>query len=106
MNLSTLENRLHALIKGSRNFHNQRHQQHVNSASAPVGTMIPTPGMSHSVNSSMMVTTSSIDTSMSAANTSIAPRTVNTGNPLPTGGMNSGSFIRSSEGIFEPYSLL
>ncbi|XP_022721386.1 histone acetyltransferase HAC1-like isoform X5 [Durio zibethinus] len=44
INLSTLEHRLQTLIKGSRNVHNQRHPQLVNSASAPVGTMIPTPG--------------------------------------------------------------
>ena len=84
--------------------HNQRHPQLVNSASAPVGTMIPTPGMSHSGNPSMIVT-SSIDTSMSASNASIAPTTVNIGSLLPTGGLNSGSFSRS-EGKFEPYSLL
>ncbi|XP_022714681.1 histone acetyltransferase HAC1-like isoform X2 [Durio zibethinus] len=42
-NLSTLEHRLQTLIKGTRNVPNQRPQL-VNSASAPVGTMIPTPG--------------------------------------------------------------
>ncbi|XVF86275.1 hypothetical protein PTKIN_Ptkin18bG0027100 [Pterospermum kingtungense] len=44
MNLSTLEHRLQTLIKGNRNVPNQRHQQLINSASTPVGTMIPTPG--------------------------------------------------------------
>ncbi|XWS16583.1 hypothetical protein CRYUN_Cryun34aG0101100 [Craigia yunnanensis] len=102
INLSTLEHRLQTLIKGSRNVLNQRHSQLVNSASAPVGTMIPTPGMSHSGNPSMIVT-SSIDTSMSASNASIAPTTVNTGSLLPTGGMNSGSFSRSEGNISNGY---
>ncbi|XWS20574.1 hypothetical protein CRYUN_Cryun31cG0113900 [Craigia yunnanensis] len=102
INLSTLEHRLQTLIKGSRNAHNQRHPQIVNSASAPVGIMIPTPGMPHSGNPSLIVT-SSIDTSMSAANASIAPTTVNTGSLLPTVGMNSGSFSRSEGNISNGY---
>ncbi|KAK6284779.1 hypothetical protein POUND7_003731 [Theobroma cacao] len=101
-NLSTLEHRLQNIIKESRSVHNQRHPQLVNSASAPVGTMIPTPGMSHSGNPSIMVT-SSMDTSMSAANASIAPTTVNTGSLLPTGGMNSSSFNRSEGNISNGY---
>ncbi|MFQ6659376.1 hypothetical protein Gotur_028296 [Gossypium turneri] len=100
-NLNTLEQRLQILIKGSRNVHNQRHPQLVNSASAAVGTMIPTPGMSHSGNPSMVA--SSIDTSMIAVNASIAPTTVNTGNLLPTGGMSSGSFSRSEGNISNGY---
>ncbi|XP_022721383.1 histone acetyltransferase HAC1-like isoform X2 [Durio zibethinus] len=102
INLSTLEHRLQTLIKGSRNVHNQRHPQLVNSASAPVGTMIPTPGMSLSGNASVIVT-SSIDTSMNAANASLAPTTVNTGNLLPTGGINSGFFSRSEGNISNGY---
>ncbi|XVE89201.1 hypothetical protein DITRI_Ditri19aG0131600 [Diplodiscus trichospermus] len=101
-NLSTLEHRLQMLIRGSRNVHNQRHPHIVNSASAPVGTMIPTPGMSHSGNSSIMVT-SSIDTSVTAANASVAPTNVNTGSMLPTGGMTSGSFGRSEGNISNAY---
>ncbi|KAG4177806.1 hypothetical protein ERO13_A10G000900v2 [Gossypium hirsutum] len=100
-NLNTLEQRLQILIKGSRNVHNQRHPQLVNSASAAVGTMIPTPGMSHSGNPSMVA--SSIDTPMIAVNASIAPTTVNTGNLLPTGGMSSGSFSRSEGNISNGY---
>ncbi|TYI77377.1 hypothetical protein E1A91_D06G138300v1 [Gossypium mustelinum] len=45
-NLSTLEHRLQILMRGSRNAHNQRRPQLVNSTSAPVG-MIPTPGNIH-----------------------------------------------------------
>ncbi|XP_022724444.1 histone acetyltransferase HAC1-like [Durio zibethinus] len=101
-NLSTLEHRLQTLIKGSRNVHNQRHAQLVNSASASVGTMIPTPGMSHSGSPSIMVT-SSIDTSMNAASASIAATNVNTGSLLPTGGMTSGSFGRSEGNMSNGY---
>ncbi|KAK8712178.1 hypothetical protein V6N13_147425 [Hibiscus sabdariffa] len=56
--------------------------------------MIPTPGMSHNINPSIMVT-SSIDTSMSVANASIASMNFNTGSLLPTASMNNGSFGRS-----------
>ncbi|KAL4273799.1 hypothetical protein GQ457_13G018610 [Hibiscus cannabinus] len=96
INLNTLEHRLQTLIKGSRNARNQQHPQFVNStpASAPIGTMIPTPGMSHSGNPSMTVTAST-DTYINAANASIAPTNINAGSMLPTGDMNSGSVSRS-----------
>ncbi|GMI91942.1 histone acetyltransferase of the CBP family 12 [Hibiscus trionum] len=101
-NLSTLEQRIQILLRGCRNAHNQRHAQLVNSSPAPVGTMIPNPGMSQSSNPSIMVTPS-IDTSMSAANASIAPTNANTGNLLPTANMNSGSFGRSEGNISNGY---
>ena len=47
MNLDTLESRLHQLIKRSHMNPRTQYPQLVNSSS-PVGTMIPTPGMSHS----------------------------------------------------------
>nr|KJB66326.1 hypothetical protein B456_010G135700 [Gossypium raimondii] len=100
-NLSTLEHRLQILMRGSRNAHNQRRPQLVNSTSAPVG-MIPTPGMSHSGNPSIMFT-ASIDTSISASNASIAPTNVNTGCLLPTSGFNSGSIGRSDGNIHNGY---
>lgn len=96
MNMETLESRLSSLIKGrSGNNHNQRHQQLVNSTSS-IATMIPTPGMTHSGNSPMMVA-SSIDSSMIAASggNTILPATVTTGSLLSTGGIQSGSFNRS-----------
>ncbi|MBA0839302.1 hypothetical protein Goarm_005046 [Gossypium armourianum] len=96
-NLSTLEHRLQILMRGSRNAHNQRRPQLVNSTSAPVG-MIPTPGMSHSGNPSIMFT-ASIDTSISFSNASIAPTNVNTGCLLPT----SGSIGRSDGNIHNGY---
>ncbi|BFG37762.1 hypothetical protein CerSpe_240350 [Prunus speciosa] len=84
MNMETLESRLHNLIKRPQN-QRQQYQQLVISSS-PIGTMIPTPGMSHNGNSNMMVTSSG-DASMNTrrASTSIAPTTVNTGNLLPAG---------------------
>ena len=102
MNLDTLENRLHILIKRPAN-QNQQFPQLVNPSSS-VGTMIPTPGMSHSVKSSSMVT-SSVDTSMvSASGISIAPTTVKTGNLLQVAnglpvGMHSDPF-NSSDGTY------
>lgn len=100
MNMETLEPRLRSIIKAkSANNNIQRHQQLVNSSSS-IGTMIPTPGMSHNVNSSMMVT-SSVESSVIAASgcNTIAPTTVNTGNLLLTGGLQSGSFNRSDGNI-------
>lgn len=99
MNLETLESRLQNLIKrSSMNNQNQHYPQHVNSSS-PIGTMIPTPGMSHSGNSNVMVT-SSVDASMITTSgcSSITPN-VNTGNLLPTGGLHGGSFNRSDGNI-------
>ncbi|KAJ4844492.1 hypothetical protein Tsubulata_006330 [Turnera subulata] len=94
-NLNTLENRLSILIKRtSGNNQSQRPVQLVNSSST-VGTMIPTPGMSHSGNSNLMV--SSGDTMMvtSSGGDSIAPTNVNTGSLLQTSGIHGGSFNRS-----------
>ncbi|XP_052177038.1 histone acetyltransferase HAC1-like [Diospyros lotus] len=85
INLETLENRLHGLIKRlPMSNHNQQYPQVVNSSSS-IGTMIPTPGMQHGGNSSMMVT-SSMDTSLLAASggNNIAPATGNAGSVLPT----------------------
>lgn len=100
MNLDTLEPRLSILIQGrGGHSHNQRHQQLVNSSSS-IGTMIPTPGMSHSVNSSMIVA-SSVDTSViaSTGSNTIAPSNVNTGSLMSAGGLQNGSFNRS-DGIY------
>ncbi|KAI9196308.1 hypothetical protein LWI28_022808 [Acer negundo] len=104
MNMETLEPRLSSLIKGrSGNNHNQRHQQLVNSTSS-IATMIPTPGMTHSGNSPMMVA-SSIDSSMIAAGggNTIPPATVTTGSLLSTGGIQSGSFNRSDGTLSNGY---
>ncbi|CAN6707566.1 unnamed protein product [Malus baccata var. baccata] len=102
MNPETLESRLHNLIKRPPN-QSQQFQQAVNSSS-PAGMMIPTPGMSHSGNSNMMVS-SSMDASMNTTrgSTGIAPMTVNTGNLVPTGALHGGSFNRSDGSISNGY---
>lgn len=90
MNLETLETRLHILIKRlplNNNNHNQQYQQQGNNTSVAMGTMIPTPGVSQSGNSSVNLS-SSMDQSFVAANG---------GNT--TGGMHSASFT-SSDGIY------
>ncbi|GMN48158.1 hypothetical protein TIFTF001_017334 [Ficus carica] len=104
MNLDTLEMRLHNIIKRPALINqNQQYPQIVNNSS-PIGAMIPTPGMSHSGNSNMMVT-SSMDASMisSSGGNSIAPNNVNTGNMLPTGGLPGGSFNRSDGPVSNGY---
>ncbi|PON37055.1 Histone acetyltransferase Rtt109/CBP [Parasponia andersonii] len=96
LNLDTLEGRLHNVLRRPiLNNQNQQHPQLVNN-SPPIGAMIPTPGMSHSGNSNMMVASSG-DTSMlpTSGGNSIAPNTVNTGNILPTSGFTGGAFNRS-----------
>lgn len=86
MNLTTLENRLHVLIKNLRmNNHNQRFPR-VNS-SGSIGTMIPTPGMTQSANSAL-IGTSSVDSSMAAGST-IASSTVNAGSFVPMANVSS-----------------
>ncbi|KAL5554753.1 hypothetical protein UlMin_042154, partial [Ulmus minor] len=102
-NLDTLESRLHLLIKRpSLTNQNQRYPHMVNNNSA-IGAMIPTPGMSNSGNSNMMVT-GSTDSSMvpTTGSNSIAP-TVNTGNIMPTGGIHGGSFNRSDGPVSNGY---
>ncbi|XP_057968061.1 histone acetyltransferase HAC1 [Malania oleifera] len=106
VNLETLESRLHVLIQ--RLTQNPQFPQLVNSSSF-IGTMIPTPGMSHGGNSNLMVT-SSVDTSMIAASgcNSIAPSNVNTGNLLSTGNgpsvsIHGGSFSASDGTLSNGY---
>lgn len=81
------------------NSQNQQHPQLVNNSS-PIGAMIPTPGMSHSGNSNMMVA-SSVDTSMppTSGGNNIAVNNVNTGNILPSGGFAGGAFNRPDGNI-------
>ncbi|CAN4090415.1 unnamed protein product [Withania somnifera] len=78
--LSTLENRLLLLIKRlPMNNHSQQFS-HTNS-SASIGTMIPTPGMPRSLNSTL-IRTSSVDSSVTAGST------------ITSSAVNSGSFLR------------
>lgn len=95
MNLGTLEARLQALMAliKSKPVAYQRHPQLLNS-SPPVGTMIPTPGMSNSANQGMMVT-SSMDSSINATKATVPSTTVNTGSHLQTGSTSSDSLSRT-----------
>ncbi|XP_075089534.1 histone acetyltransferase HAC1 [Nicotiana tabacum] len=88
LDLSTLENRLLALIKRlPMNNHNQQFSQ-INSSTS-IGTMIPTPGMPRSVNSSL-IGTSSVDSSVTGGST-IPSSAVNSGSFVPTTDLPSGS---------------
>ena len=109
MNLDTLESRLsNCFRRSSMNNQNQQYPQIV--SSSPIGTMIPTPGMSHVTNSTMM-TASSVDASMIAASgcNSISSTSVNI---VTAGGMLGSSLNRSDaniscyDSILSPFSLL
>ncbi|XP_028073318.1 histone acetyltransferase HAC12 isoform X2 [Camellia sinensis] len=85
LNLETLENRLHVLIKRlPMSTHNQQYPRLVN-APSPIGTMIPTPD---SANSSVMVA-SAVDTSMIATGG---------GNSMPSVAVNTGSLLPPANG--------
>lgn len=103
MNLNTLESRLsNFLRRASMGNHSQPYPQLV--SSSPIGTMIPTPGMSHGPNSNMVVA-SSIDASMissSGCNNSIVSTSFNSVNMLPAGGM-LGSSLNRSDGLSNGY---
>ncbi|XP_020232230.1 histone acetyltransferase HAC1 isoform X2 [Cajanus cajan] len=102
MNLDTLESRLSNFFRlSSMNNHNQQHPQLV--SSSPIGTMIPTPGMSNVTNSTMNIA-SSVDASMIAASgvNSIASSSVNNVSMLPAGGM-LGSSLNRSDGLSNGY---
>lgn len=94
-NLGTLESRLQALMAliKSKPVAYQRHPQLVNS-SPSIGTMIPTPGMSHSSNQGIVVT-SSMDSSFNGTNATVPPTTVNMGSLLPTGSTSADSLSRA-----------
>ncbi|KAI3758727.1 hypothetical protein L6452_06298 [Arctium lappa] len=109
MNLETLENRLHVLIKRlPLNNHNQQYQQQGNSSVA-MGTMIPNPGMPQSGNSSIMIP-SSMDNSFVVAGggNGMVSSAVNTGSFLPNttrilSGMHNGSLGSSDGGLTNGY---
>ncbi|XP_027344509.1 histone acetyltransferase HAC1-like [Abrus precatorius] len=94
MNLDTLESRLsNFLRRAPMNNHNQQYPQPV--SSSPIGTMIPTPGMSHVPNSSMVVA-SSMDASMISSRgcNNIVSTSFNSVNMLPAGDMLDSSLNR------------
>lgn len=95
MNLETLESRLSNFLRRT-NMNNQAQQYPQLISSSPIGTMIPTPGLSHGPNSSMGVA-SSIDASMisSSGGNSMVSTSFNSVNMLPPGGMLGSSLNRS-----------
>ncbi|KAL1319685.1 hypothetical protein HN51_064477 [Arachis hypogaea] len=102
MNLETLESRLSNFLRRAHmNNHNQQYQQLV--TSAPIGTMIPTPGMSQVPNSSMLVP-SSMDASVISTSgcNSIGSTSFNGVSMLPSGGM-LGSSVNRSDGLSNGY---
>lgn len=94
--MDTLESRLVSCLRrsSSMNNHNQQYPQHV--SSSPIGTMIPTPGMPHVVNSNMVVT-SSADASMivTPGCNSMASSSVNSGSIVGTGSLQGNSLSRT-----------
>ncbi|RHN48746.1 putative histone acetyltransferase [Medicago truncatula] len=93
MNLDTLESRLSNFLRQA-TMHNHNKQSPQLVSSSPMGTMIPTPGMSYGPNSSMAVAPS-IDASMisSSGCNSIVPTSFNSPNMLPAGGMLGSSKV-------------
>ncbi|KAK6142414.1 hypothetical protein DH2020_022762 [Rehmannia glutinosa] len=98
LNLATLENRLHVLIKRIPMSNHNQQFSHANS-SPSIGTMIPTPGLQQTGNSST-AGTQSVDSSVVANNSSntIASSTANSGNFLTTGSGSSGNMHGGSFG--------
>ncbi|PIN09129.1 Histone acetyltransferase [Handroanthus impetiginosus] len=92
LNVATLESRLHYLIKRLPMTNHNQQFSHANS-SPSIGTMIPTPGLQQTGNSSL-AGTHSVDSSLvvnnSASNT-IASSAANSGNFLTTGNGSSGN---------------
>nr|GMD86545.1 histone acetyltransferase HAC1-like isoform X1 [Ipomoea batatas] len=111
MNLGTLESRLHILIKRLPNNQNPQFS-HVNSSSS-IGTMIPTPGMPQSGNSTL-IGSSSVDNSIMAGNpgsTITTTSSINSGNFLPTangpsGGIHGGSFSSTDGSLGNGYQQM
>ncbi|KAL0319949.1 UNVERIFIED_CONTAM: Histone acetyltransferase HAC1 [Sesamum radiatum] len=91
LNLATLESRLHVLIKRLPMSNHNQQFSHAN-PSMSIGTMIPTPGLQQTGNSSL-AGTPSVDSSLVVNNSSntIASSTANSGNFLPTGNGSSGN---------------
>ncbi|KAL7605928.1 hypothetical protein Lser_V15G19140 [Lactuca serriola] len=108
MNLDTLENRLHILIRRlPLSNQNQQYQQQGNT-SVPMGTMIPNPGMPQSGNSNIMATSSMDNSFVVGGGNSMMSSPVNTGNLLPnttriSSGMQNGSLGSSDGGLMNGY---
>ncbi|KZV31375.1 hypothetical protein F511_05479 [Dorcoceras hygrometricum] len=95
LNMATLENRMHALIKRP-SMNNDNRQLLRPGSSLPVGIMIPTPGLPQTRNSTL--TSMSVDSSVVLNNGSntVVSSTFNNGSFFPTGNVPSGSAPRGS----------
>lgn len=108
LNLATLESRLQFVIRLSKTNHNQQFSQ-VNT-SPSMGTMIPTPGLPQTGNSSLM-RMSSVDNSIvgNSSSKTIAYSTINSGNLLLAGngsvGSKAGGSFSSSSGTYKSLDL-
>ncbi|CAA3010528.1 histone acetyltransferase HAC1-like isoform X1 [Olea europaea subsp. europaea] len=100
LNQSTLESRLHFLIKRSPMSNQNQQFSHANT-SASIGTMIPTPGLMQTANSSL-IGTSAVDNSVIANNNSnITSSGVNSGGFMSTGNGPSGSVHGTLSGGYQ-----
>ncbi|KAL8136990.1 hypothetical protein V2J09_002991, partial [Rumex salicifolius] len=81
LNLETLESRLHVIIKRPQMSNNNPQRSQYSNSSAPLGTMIPTPGMPQHGNSNMI---SSTDNSTVTASTGNNISAGNSAYMLPT----------------------
>lgn len=90
MNLDTLESRLHVFIKRP---HFSSNPQRSQSTSAPVATMIPTPGMSQHGNSNLI--SSAVDSSAVSAGSSAYLLPTENGSSTGMHGVST----RTSDGI-------
>ncbi|XP_028759098.1 histone acetyltransferase HAC1 isoform X2 [Neltuma alba] len=103
LNMETLESRLMNCIKrSSASNHNQQYPQTV--SSSQVGTMIPTPGMSHVVSSSM-ASTPSVEVPMIASSgyNSMPSSSINSGNMYLHGNLHGNSLRRVISGFANGY---
>ncbi|XP_033132698.1 histone acetyltransferase HAC12 isoform X2 [Brassica rapa] len=92
LNRSTLESRITSLIK---NRHLNNHsQRHANPSS--VGTMIPTPGLSHAGGNSSLMVRPSANATVAGNNNNSTSTAVNTENVRPAGGNMSNGYQHSS----------
>ncbi|XP_075482425.1 histone acetyltransferase HAC1-like isoform X1 [Primulina tabacum] len=95
IDMGTLENRLHVLIKRGPMSNNNQQFSHANSSNS-IGAMIPTPGLQQTGNSGL-IGNSTMDSSLVANTNTITSPTVNSGSFYPTG--NSGGSYGSSDGV-------
>ncbi|KAF8053136.1 hypothetical protein N665_1462s0019 [Sinapis alba] len=100
VNRSTLESRIMGLIKSR--YLNNYNQRHADSSS--VGTVIPTPGLSHAAGNPCSMVTTSSDATVAGSNNSTSTA-VDTGNLLAAGGMDEGNISTGCQHSSMNFSL-